>query len=187
MFEEIRSTALNAISIVSVVLVIAVIGWMAYRQSTWTPISPASVWRTPAIVAGIGVLLLFNSGMLEDLNGADVGLLVLELGVGAGVGVAIGRLAHLRPVSAQALKSHAEGRRATDPAPVFEARNGIFGLILWFALIAFRIVLGFWSQSWGVHLAESTGLILMVLGINRLVRTLVILSRAPRVLNARQA
>lgn len=172
---------MDAINIVSVLLVLAAVIWAAVRQTRWTALNPARAWRAPVILGAIGVFQLANSGALTSLAPADVTLLAIELALGVGVGAVIGLLAHIRPVTDEALRAHAASRHSGDPAPVLEARNGVFGLVLWLALIAVRIGLGFWAASWGAHLAESAGVILIVLAVNRLVRYGVIVARTTRV------
>ncbi|TAJ47155.1 MAG: hypothetical protein EPO52_12775 [Herbiconiux sp.] len=176
---------MNPTTIASALLVLAAIVWVAIRQTRWTALDPARALRAPLILGAVGVFQLVGSGASTALNAADIALLVIELALGAGVGVAIGLLAHVRPITEEALRAHAASRRSGDPAPTLEARNGVVGLVLWLALIAVRIGLGFWAGSWGAQIAESAGMILIVLAVNRLVRYGVIVARSTRLPVAR--
>lgn len=171
----------------TIVLVIAIVVWLGVRQTTWRAISPSRVWRMPAIVGLIGVGELVTSKPPIRLDSAELGMLLIELVLGAGVGAAIGVFAHLRPVSQASLDAHAaraaaRGNPVHEGAPEFETRNGVLGLVLWFALMAARVGLVFGAQSLGVHTIQSSGVILLMLAVNRLARSAVILSRAQRVL-----
>lgn len=172
-----------------IVLVIALVVWLGVRQTTWRPISPSRVWRMPAIVGLIGVAELVTSKTPIRLDSAAVGMLLLELVLGAGVGAAMGLFGHIRPVSQASLDAHAadaarHGRPEHEGAPEFEARNGVLGLVLWFGLMAVRVGLAFGASALGLQTIESTGVIMLMLAVNRLVRSAVILARAQRVLGA---
>lgn len=167
-------------NLITIVIAIAAIVWLSYRQTTWQPVSPGRAWRMPLILTGVGAIGLFTSHQQQPLEGVNLGLLIVELVIGAAVGAAIGVIAHLRPVTAEALRKHSEGRRADREAPVFEARNGVWGLVLWILLLAARVGLIFWVASLGVAVESSSAAIIMLLGVNRLARTAVILSRAGR-------
>jgi hypothetical protein len=168
---------MNPTTVLTIVIAVAAVVWLSYRQTTWQPLSPSRAWRMPLILAGVGALGLFTG---RTLGTGDLGLLILELVVGAAVGAAIGRIAHLRPVTAEALRAQPAGPRANGEPPAFEARNGVWGLTLWILLIAARVGLVFWISTLGVNAQTAPAAIIMLLGVNRLARIGVIMARARR-------
>lgn len=171
-------------NIATLILILAALVWLSIRQTTWSPVDRTRMFRSSAILAGIGVLIIIAEGQASTFDGTDIALLLLELVVGGAVGALIGLVAHLRPITGDALRAW-QARAAKDPgstAPRFEARNGWLGLVIWLTLIAARIGFTVWEASIGGHLAQAGGVLLLLLAVNRLVRSAVILSRAPRVL-----
>lgn len=176
-------------NLVSIVLVLAALVWLSIRQTTWSPVSPDRLFRGPLILGIVGAVMIVSNGQAAAFDATDIALLVLELVVGAAVGAVIGLVAHLRPLSDAGRRAW-EAKSARRPGavePRFEARNGWLGLTLWLALIAARIAFGIWESSTGGHLAQAGGVILILLAANRVVRSAVILWRAPRVLAATRA
>ncbi|MEO6117027.1 MAG: hypothetical protein ABIP33_11635 [Pseudolysinimonas sp.] len=167
-------------NLLSIVLGIALIVWIIYRQLTWTPVVPERMWRMPAILAIIGVVELIQGNAFARVRGTDVAILAIELVISVGLGAAMGALAHFRPMSDDANRAYAakNAARVSGVLPAVETRNGWFGLALWLVLIAARVGAEFWAHSVGSALLMSTGVILLVVALNRAVRILVITQRA---------
>ncbi len=166
-------------TVLTIVIALAAVVWLGIRQTTWSPMSRTGAWRSPLLLLGIGLVMIVSAGQADDLlTGRNLGALLVELLLGAAVGAAIGMIAHLRPVTRASLEAHAAGRRRNDEPPTFEARNGVWGLVLWLAMIAARVALGVAFAAAGITGLTAPAAILLLLGVNRLVRTTVILARA---------
>ncbi|MBW4032322.1 MAG: hypothetical protein HIU88_06625 [Acidobacteria bacterium] len=169
-------------NLLSLVLGIVLIVWIIYRQLTWTPVVPERMWRMPAILAIIGVVELIQGNAFTRVRDTDVAILAIELVISGGLGVAMGALAHFRPMSADAHRAYAakNAARVAGVLPAVETRNGWFGLALWLVLIGARVGAEVWAHSSGSALLMSTGIILLTVAVNRAVRILVITQRAAR-------
>lgn len=170
---------MNPSIVIDILFAVAILAWFAYRQSTWRAISPERAWFVPALLVLAGAAQLAQT-TTSGLDAAAVGLLVVEIAVSAAVGAVIGVLAHIRPVSEEALAGAA--RRRGGALPAYEVRNGAVGLVLWVALVAGRVAVAAWAAPAVVTGAAAFGSVLLVLGVNRLARTAVVAARAPRVL-----
>lgn len=164
----------------SIVLGIALIVWIAYRQLTWTPVVPERMWRMPAILAIIGVVELIQGNAFALLRVTDVAIVAIELVISVGMGVAMGALAHFRPMSDDSRTAYAakNAARVAGVLPAVETRNGWFGMALWLVLIAARVGAEVWAHVSGSAFLMSTGIILVTVAVNRAVRILVITRRA---------
>lgn len=172
---------MSIVNIAEIVLGIALVVWIMYRQMTWSAVSVARMWRMPLILGAIGVITLVTSGSRQTLTGVDLGLLAIELAVAVVTGALMGMVAVFRPISERSLAAWRARRRADDASePTVESRTGWIGLVLWIVLIAVRVGLGFWGHSLGSAIAESSGVILLVVAVNRAVRTLVFSLRHDR-------
>lgn len=139
-----------------------VLVWVGYRQTTWRAVDAARMWRLPAILGIVGVVTLVGTGV--TVNGIDLAALVVELVIAAATGVWMGVLAHFRPV--------APGR--------WESRTGWWGLALWLLVIGVRVGIDVLAVHLGATSVTSTGIIMLVIAVNRLARVAVVLSRAAR-------
>jgi len=148
------------------VLGVLLVGWIASRQLAWRPLDPRRSWTMPIVLAGAGLVVLASSAPAA-VRPVDLGFLALELAVSVAIGAVMGAIAVFR-----------------DADRGLETRTGWLGLVLWIVLIAARVGLGFWGAAAGAELAESAGVILLVVGVNRVVRLLVVLGRARRRLEA---
>ena len=160
----------------------ALLIWISYRQLTWTPVVPQRMWRMPAILAIIGLFLLVQDNAFVHVTGVDVAVLAIELVISLGLGVAMGALAHFRPMSDDVRTAYAakNAARVQGVLPALETRNGWFGMALWLVLIAIRVVGEIWAHTNDSALLMSTGVILFTVALNRGVRILVITQRAAR-------
>ncbi len=150
----------------SIGLGILVLVWVGYRQTTWRPVG-ATMWRLPLILGLVGIASMLGSGM--PLSGIDLAALAIELVVSAATGAWMGVLAHFRPLA----PSDATSAR-------WESRTGWWGLALWLLVVAVRVGIDIVAVQLGAGMVTSTGVILLVLAANRLVRVGVILNRAGR-------
>lgn len=92
----------------------------------------------------------------------------------------MGVLTRFRPVT-DGTNRRIMARSRQPEAPVTtESRIGWTGLLLWLAVIAVRVGLGFLSHSLGLELASAFGTIFLVLGLNRAARAFVVSYRLNR-------
>jgi hypothetical protein len=146
---------------------IALVAFLAYRQATWQYLDPARIWRTPLVMAIIGVVVLAQT--TAAITTADVVFLGIEALITIGVGLTMGSITRFRT----ATTPDSKGR-------TIQSRTGGLGAVLWIVLIAVRVGLDVVGGHFGAHLLTSTGTILLVLALNRAARAVVIDQRIPR-------
>jgi peptidoglycan/LPS O-acetylase OafA/YrhL len=145
-----------------IVLVVAVLGWIVYRQTRWQVLDPARIWRMPIILAVVGLISLRSTPADGGtLDGVVVALLVGTGLLSIGVGALMGLMSQLRV---------ADGR--------WQARTGWAGSLLWLVLIAVRIGVDVGASALGAKIVASTGVILLMVALNRIGRNLVLVRRA---------
>lgn len=172
---------MSIVNIAEALLGVALLVWIVYRQMTWRAVDIGRMWRMPLILGGVGIVSLISSGSAKALTATDLGLLAIELAVAIVTGALMGFVAVFRPITEASLTRWRNRRRPDDSAePTTETRTGWIGLALWVLLVAVRVGLGFWGHSLGSALAESSGVILLVLSVNRILRTLVFSLRHDR-------
>ena len=152
---------------------ILVLVWVGYRQTTWRAVDAGRMWRMPVILGIAAVATLVTSKMA--VNGIDVAALAIELVISAATGIWMGALAHFRPLEPTSV-SGSDGRSAAR----WESRTGWWGLALWLLVIGVRVGIDLLAVHFGATLVSSTGIILLVVAVNRLARVVVILHRAAR-------
>lgn len=157
------------------ILIVLAIGWIGYRQMTWRPVSIAKMWRFPAIAAVVGAILLVQQVRPTSLTPLDLVVVVVELVISLAVGAWMGAIAHFRPL-AQPVELGRDARYLAT----YESRTGALGLVLWVLVIAVRVGVDVLAGMAGSHLAEATGIILLVLAANRVARTAVFAARLDR-------
>jgi hypothetical protein len=167
-------------TLLDIVLGIALLGWIGYRQLTWTAVSPERMWRMPALLAIIGAVTLFQNGAGDTVSASDLGVLAIETVVSIGLGAVMGLMAHFRPIGEKTLAAFHARDRGRSSVPTLETRTGWVGMALWLVLIAMRI-----GGEVYAHLAHSTlltsvGVILLTVALNRAIRIVVITERAKR-------
>ncbi|MFT4216181.1 MAG: hypothetical protein QM619_03225 [Micropruina sp.] len=155
---------LNVLGSIGLGLLILV--WVGYRQTTWRVVEPR-MWRLPLILGLVGIVSLVGSG--EHLGGIDLAALAIEIVVSAATGAWMGVLARFRPLAP-----------ADATTARWETRTGWWGLALWLLVVAVRVGIDIVAVQWGAQLVTSTGVILLMLAANRLIRVGVILSRTER-------
>lgn len=165
---------MSIVNIAEALLGVALLVWIVYRQMTWRAVDIGRMWRMPLILGGVGIVTLISSGSATALTATDLGLLAIELAVAIVTGALMGFVAAFRPITEASLARWRSRRRPDDSAePTTETRTGWVGLVLWVLLVVVRVGLGFWGHSLGSALAESSGVILLVLAVNRILRTVV--------------
>jgi hypothetical protein len=177
---------MNVESLTTAVIALAVVGWVIYRQLTWQVVNPSRMWRMPLILAVIGVVELAQVKGGTTVSGVDFAILGGELVIALGVGVAMGALAQFR-TRPQRESDVASGRptgesSGWDPTrTVVESRTGGWGAALWIVMIAVRVGIEFGARSIdNSALIASTGVILLVIAVNRVARVAIILYRMDR-------
>ncbi len=157
---------MNIQVIENVLVAVVILVWVGYRQTTWRPAVPASMWRGPAIMAVVGAFLLFQQHAV--FGGLDAAVLTVELVISLGVGAWMGAIAHYRRIA------------DADGGPQFATRTGWWGLALWVVVIVVRIGVGVIASGLGAHAATTTGVIVLLLAANRVARVVVIGARVER-------
>ncbi|OIH95388.1 hypothetical protein [Curtobacterium sp. MCBA15_001] len=150
----------------NIVIGLALVGFLAYRQATWQYLDPARIWRTPLVMAVIGVVVLAQTK--ATITTTDIVFLGIEALVSIGVGMTMGRITTFRTAATP-----------DDKGRTLQSRTGGIGAALWLVLIALRVGLDALGGQMGAHLLTSTGAILLMLAINRAARALVIDQRIP--------
>ncbi|GAB6859620.1 hypothetical protein [Microbacterium xylanilyticum] len=165
----------------NVLLILLAVGIIAVRQMTWRPVLGGRDWMFPGIAAVAGSAFLLQSLNGRSLGVIDVVAFVVEVVIALGVGLAMGAIAHIRPIARPAGyvadTTGLSAKGAAQAVAEFETRTGPWGLTLWVVLIGMRVGLTFAFESLGSHLGVSTGLILLVLAANRAARTVVLHGR----------
>jgi hypothetical protein len=123
------------------------------------------------ILGAIGVFSLLSSGG-QVLTGDDVALLLVEAAIALATGALMGRITVFRSI-----RTTSSDLRPGEPAPVLECRTGWVGVALWAVLIAVRIGVALLGHRLGAAAVESTGVVLLVIALNRVARTAVVLAR----------
>jgi hypothetical protein len=158
-------------TVADLVLGLAVIVLLCVRQLRWTAVRPSRMWRAPLILGAAGLFSLLGSSN-RVLTGDDIALLLLEAVIALGTGALMGRITVFRPITAVPATL-----RSGEPAPSLECRTGWTGVALWAVLIAVRIGVAVVGHRLGAVAVESTGVVLLVIALNRVARTAVVLAR----------
>ncbi|ANF33340.1 hypothetical protein A0130_07480 [Leifsonia xyli] len=156
-------------------LILLLIVWIGVRQMTWRPVVVSRMWRSPLILAIIGLALIAQQVTPASITPLDIAVLVGELLFSLGVGAWMGAIAHFRRLP-QPVPAGKDGR---DLA-IYESRTGGWGMALWLVVVAVRIVVDVVAAQAGAHLASATGVILLVFAANRVARTAVFAARLER-------
>ncbi|GAA1440249.1 hypothetical protein [Leifsonia poae] len=159
-------------------LILVLISWIGFRQMTWRPVAVSRMWRVPAIMGLVGVVMLVQTVKPAALTALDLGVLVVELVISLGIGAWMGSIAHFRRLP-EPVQLGRDGRDRRDLA-LYESRTGAWGLVLWIVVVAVRVGIDVLAGMAGSHLAASTGVILLMLAANRAARTVVFAARLDR-------
>jgi hypothetical protein len=166
-----QAEAMTLTTVADLLLGLAVIVLLCVRQLRWTAVRPTRMWRLPVILGAAGVFTLLSSGG-RALTGVEVALLLVEAVIALATGAAMGRITVFRPITASPA-----ALRPGEPAPTIECRTGWAGVALWAVLIAVRVGVAILGYRLGAVEVESTGVVLLVIALNRVARTAVVLAR----------
>jgi hypothetical protein len=161
---------MNLQTLANAIIILLLVGWIAYRQLQWRPVIVARMWRLPIVMGVIGLFLISTQTKGETLSAFDIGVIVIELVIAVAVGAIMGRIAQFRKLDTGNAPHAAE----------FASRTGWVGMVLWIVMIGVRIGIDIWATRSGSRLAASTGIILIVLAVNRLSRTAVFAARVAK-------
>ncbi len=175
---------MNISTVADILIAVAVLCWIVYRQFTWQLASPSRLWRMPAIVAIVGLVMLAQTKSLGNVKPVDLLILAGELVLSLGLGAIMGTLAKFRTRGQRAsdVRQRSGVPVEFDPSiTVTETRTGGLGAALWIVLIAVRIGIELLTTHYFPSaLLGSTGTILLVLAANRAARALVVTIRMER-------
>ncbi|HEX4401950.1 MAG TPA: hypothetical protein VHZ98_11525 [Galbitalea sp.] len=175
---------MNISTVTDIIIALAVICWIVYRQFTWQLVTPSRLWRMPAIIAIIGVIMLAQTKSLTDVKPVDLLILAGELVLALGLGAIMGTLARFRTRGQRASDLRQRSAVPVDFDPsvtVTESRTGALGAALWVVLIAVRVGIELLTAHYFPSaLLASTGTILLVVAANRAARALVVTLRMER-------
>ena len=175
---------MNISTVTDIIIALAVICWIIYRQFTWQLVSPSRLWRMPAIIAIIGVIMLAQTKSLTAVKPVDLLILAGELVLSLGLGAIMGTLARFRTRGQRAsdIRQRSGVPVEFDPSvTVTESRTGALGASLWVVLIVVRVGIELLTAHYFPSaLLASTGTILLVVAANRAARALVVTLRMER-------
>jgi hypothetical protein len=175
---------MNISTVADILIAVAVLCWIIHRQLTWQLASPSRLWRMPAIVAIVGLVMLAQTKSLAAVKPIDLLILVGELVLALGIGVFMGSLAKFRtrPQRASDVRQRSAAPVEFDPSvTVTETRTGALGSALWIVMIAIRVGIELLTVHYFPSaLLASTGTILLVIAANRAARALVVTVRMER-------
>jgi hypothetical protein len=175
---------MNITTVADILIALAVVCWIIYRQFTWQLASPSRLWRMPAIIAIVGVVMLAQTPSLSVVKPVDLLILGGELVISLGLGAIMGTLARFRtrPQQASDVRQRGGAGIAFDPAiRVTETRTGALGAALWIVLIALRVGIELLATHYFPSaLLASTATILLIVAANRAARALVVTMRMER-------
>jgi hypothetical protein len=146
-------------SVLEVLAVIGIIGYIIVRQVQGEPLRGKRAVLLPVILTVIGFLNLRGGG--TRLTGADIACLLIGTAGSAAIGLAFGAITRLR-----------------DRDGYLWAQLPLWGLWLWAALVAWRVLVMVLATGMHAHVAASTATLLLSLGINRVAQAAVIVPRA---------
>lgn len=166
---------MNVQTLTNAILILLLIGWVGFRQLTWRPVSIAKMWRFPAIMSVVGVVLIVQQVKPTSLTPLDLAVVAGELLLSLAVGAWMGAIAHFRPLESPIQLGNDARYLAT-----YESRTGVLGIVLWVLIIAVRVGVDVLASMAGSHLATATGVIFLVFAANRAARTAVFSARLDR-------
>jgi hypothetical protein len=150
----------------NIVIGLALVGFLAFRQATWQYLDPARIWRMPLLMAVVGVVVLAQT--TGTITTTDIVFLGIEALISVAIGLTMGRITRFRTATS-----------ADDKGRTLQSRTGWLGAGLWLVLIGVRIGLDVVGGDMGAHLLTSTGVILLMLAVNRAARAVVLDQRIP--------
>lgn len=138
--------------------VVAIVVYVIGRQLRGGPLRGKRVIRLPLLLVVVGLFTLGTHGPVGAADGVCLAAgAVIAAAIGAGQGSVI---------------------RLEERGGGLWGRMPVYGLWLWGALIASRIVMALLAGSMDAHAAASTAPIVLMLGVNRLGQAAMITRRA---------
>jgi hypothetical protein len=141
-----------------ILAVIGVIGFVIYQQVAGQKVQGKRLILLPAVLTVIGYFDLHGA---KGMHPADYVWLAVGAAGSLAIGLAFGLITKV-------------GSRDG----VLWAKLPVWGLLLWVAMLAFRVVVMLLAGRTGAHVAASTTPLLFTLGLNRLGQAAVIAVRA---------
>ena len=162
-------------TLTNALLILLLICWVGYRQLTWRPVSIAKMWRFPAIMSVVGIVLIVQQVKPSAVTLLDIAVVAGELVLSLAVGAWMGAIAHFRPLESP-VQLGSDARYIAS----YESRTGVLGMVLWVLVIAVRVGVDVLASMAGSHLVTATGIIFLVFAANRAARTAVYAARLER-------
>jgi len=162
-------------TLTNALLILLLICWVGYRQLTWRPVSIAKMWRFPAIMSVVGIVLIVQQVKPSAVTLLDIAVVAGELVLSLAVGAWMGAIAHFRPLESP-VQLGSDARYIAS----YESRTGVLGMVLWVLVIAVRVGVDVLASMAGSHLVTATGVIFLVFAANRAARTAVFAARLDR-------
>lgn len=162
-------------TLTNAIVILLLICWVGYRQMTWRPVSIAKMWRFPAIMSVVGVVLIVQQVKPSAVTLLDIAVVAGELVLSLAVGAWMGAIARFRP-----LPSPVQLGNDARYIASYESRTGVLGMVLWVLVIAVRVGVDVLASMAGSHLVTATGIIFLVFAANRAARTAVYAARLER-------
>lgn len=154
-------------TLADIVIGLALVGFLMYRQTTWQFLDAGRIWRLPVILGAIGVITIAKSST-GPVTSMDIAFIGAEVVVSVALGALMGSIAQFRVAA-----------RPDDRGRSVQTRTGGLGAVLWLVLIVVRVGMDFLGAELGAHLLASTGMILLMVGVNRAARAFVLDRRIP--------
>ena len=155
-------------SLLTIAIPLVLVVVIGVRQVRWSALDESRIWRFPIIFGILGVVSLYQSGSVTSVSSMDVALLAVEVVISIAFGCVMGLFTRIRPLAIVTEKVR------------FESSAGWLGLVLWVVFIGIRVGFGFWAAHSGSALGASTGVILIMVAINRASRGAVMATRLAR-------
>ncbi len=152
---------MSVLSTIETVGIVFLLALLVLRQFQWKAASGARLLRLPAILILVGMVGLGrNLSGGETLTKGAIGILAVELVLVSMIGLIMGQLSMLRAIEGQEFY-----------------RQSSIGILLWALFLVVRIGSFALARAFGIHILETTGVILISFGLNRLASALVIRRR----------
>ena len=152
---------MSMLSTIETVGIVFLLALLVLRQFQWKAASEARLLRLPAILILAGVVeLCINLIRGEILTWDAIGALAVELILVSTIGLIMGRMSILRVLDGQSFY-----------------RLTRIGILLWALFLVVRIGSFASASVMDIHILETTGVILISFGLNRLASALILRRR----------
>jgi hypothetical protein len=160
-----REPNFEVMTLLNAAVVIAIVIAVVARRLSWSPLasSDTDVWRGPLVMVGLGIYQLHDKLPQAQLGVLDIVLLVAGVGLALVAGLAAGRVAQVQ----------------LRDGKVFY-RLGLPGLGIMVGYLVVRLGLAGLGHLLDATIAAGGGSILLTVGANLLVQSLVVQAKAHR-------